>query len=1245
MKKKVLSIFLALMLCLSLLPTAALAEEAGTAGAGDTLAAEQGEGNTVAGQDEDSTGTGQGEDSTGTGQDGDNSVTGQGEGNVLSKQSVSAAAFSSAAGAHSHKNGTEVFAQKLSQNGDGTLQIDGKEWKMDETNGAYVLSEGDYYLENNLTLDVGIMVSGEVTLCLNGNSITCTTTHTVITVGSGTTFTLTDCKETGTITHDGDEQNSNGVTVFDGTFIMEGGSITGNNVGVSGGGGVWLLSGEFNMRGGIITGNTATASSHVGTGNGGGVFVGDGTFNMSGGSITGNTTTGNGGGVFVGDGTFNVSGGVKISGNKNSVGSDSNVYLPNGKTISVTGALGGAEIGVTTATKPGESAPVEIAKGSGYGMKDSDAAVFFADDLGNYCTEFVGGVVQLCEGETLVEHPVCGNTCTHMDKDGNPEHPDVTWKPWSDATSLPYDGYYYLTVDVTLTETWSLSSSTTVALDLNGKTVSINTGNKTIESRGKVTLTDCKGGGKITNKSNSGVGVYVGSGTFDMYSGSISDNTSQEGSGVYVSGGGTFNLYGGSITGNKATDNGGGVYVHGTFNMYGGSISGNRAGTYGGGVYVYGGTFNLCGGSISGNRATGNGGGVFVTNVGEFNMSGGSIADNYSEKYGGGVGMGGGTFNMTGGDIDKNKALYNGGVYVGGGEYASQYGTFTMSGGSISGNNATSGDGNSWGGGVRVDKGIFKMSGGSISGNTATKGSNSGHGGGVYAGQNGTFTMSGTASITDNHARCGGGVYVVGTFNMEGGSITDNKANGGGVYVYKYKNGTFAVSGAVQITGNTWYKSADNVRLSDGKTITVNGLQQGARIGVSTTGKFATGATNMSLNYSEIFTHDTYSSEYDVVRDDEGNLSFAAHQHRWTYEANTAGNTITATCSGCSISGGSVTIQAPTRPTYDGTAKAATLRNSLDSTISVPSIIYAKGGTALNAAPVDAGEYTASITLGGVTATVTFKIAKADAPDAPPSGLTGYVGKALSSVVLPSGWTWVDGEAVMNTAGDAVEFRANYDGDNNHNPASNVAVSVKVVETSGGDSTGGNTGGGSTGGNTGGGSTGGNTGGGSTGGGSGHRVSTSAPAAPAKLPTLLLGSRSSDVKTLQEMLNAKGYNAGSVDGIFGKNTRAAVIAFQNANGLAADGIVGKLTWAKLYDTTAALPSASTATGTQPMVYRGSRGDAVRRLQELLHKKGFDCGAVDGIFGSKTYAAVMAFQKANGLSADGIAGPLTWGKLG
>lgn len=64
----------------------------------------------------------------------------------------------------------------------------------------------------------------------------------------------------------------------------------------------------------------------------------------------------------------------------------------------------------------------------------------------------------------------------------------------------------------------------------------------------------------------------------------------------------------------------------------------------------------------------------------------------------------------------------------------------------------------------------------------------------------------------------------------------------------------------------------------------------------------------------------------------------------------------------------------------------------------------------------------------------------------------------------------------------------------------------------------------------------------------------------------------------------------------------------------------------------------------PMVYWGCTGDAVKTLQEKLNAKGFNSGNMDGIFGSKTYATVLAFQKANGLAADGIVGSLTWGKL-
>ena len=146
------------------------------------------------------------------------------------------------------------------------------------------------------------------------------------------------------------------------------------------------------------------------------------------------------------------------------------------------------------------------------------------------------------------------------------------------------------------------------------------------------------------------------------------------------------------------------------------------------------------------------------------------------------------------------------------------------------------------------------------------------------------------------------------------------------------------------------------------------------------------------------------------------------------------------------------------------------------------------------------------------------------------------------------------------------------------------------------------------------------------------------------MPMLYRGCTGDAVKTLQDKLNTLGYNSGNVDGIFGAKTYAAVTAFQKANGLGVDGIVGKLTWGKLYGVSHAMPVETTTVVGRPMVSYGSRGDAVRKLQELLNALGYDCGSVDGIFGSKTKAAVLAFQKANGLAADGIAGPLTWGKL-
>ena len=69
-----------------------------------------------------------------------------------------------------------------------------------------------------------------------------------------------------------------------------------------------------------------------------------------------------------------------------------------------------------------------------------------------------------------------------------------------------------------------------------------------------------------------------------------------------------------------------------------------------------------------------------------------------------------------------------------------------------------------------------------------------------------------------------------------------------------------------------------------------------------------------------------------------------------------------------------------------------------------------------------------------------------------------------------------------------------------------------------------------------------------------------------------------------------------------------------------------------------------ASGARPTVRRDSRGSAVAEVQTRLKALGYDPGPVDGIFGSGTEAAVKAFQRARGLVADGVVGPLTWGQL-
>ena len=201
----------------------------------------------------------------------------------------------------------------------------------------------------------------------------------------------------GTITDNHVEKASNdgggGVAVStSGKFIMYGGEISCNT---SNGdcGGVAVVGSSFQMYGGTISGNTATRIV-------GGVGLWNNSFTLSGGTISDNTAKGdgggvyfrgdtltisdtveisgnsaaNGGGVYFNGSSFNVSGKVSITGNKKGAtstgsglngGTDNNVYLPDGKTITVAGALTGRnQIGVTTKNTPSTSAYVQIASGN-----------------------------------------------------------------------------------------------------------------------------------------------------------------------------------------------------------------------------------------------------------------------------------------------------------------------------------------------------------------------------------------------------------------------------------------------------------------------------------------------------------------------------------------------------------------------------------------------------------------------------------------------------------------------------------------------------------------------------------------------------------------------------------------------------------------------------------------------------------------------------------------------------------------
>ncbi len=137
-------------------------------------------------------------------------------------------------------------------------------------------------------------------------------------------------------------------------------------------------------------------------------------------------------------------------------------------------------------------------------------------------------------------------------------------------------------------------------------------------------------------------------------------------------------------------------------------------------------------------------------------------------------------------------------------------------------------------------------------------------------------------------------------------------------------------------------------------------------------------------------------------------------------------------------------------------------------------------------------------------------------------------------------------------------------------------------------------------------------------------------------------NQSDAIKNLQQLLSDRGFYGGAIDGISGPMTQEAIILSQKTYGLIADGVAGSLT-------IAALEAGSNYV---PISYQDPTNNSAKTLsnnaiaqgQKLLSSLGFYDGAIDGVQGSRTTAAIKKAQALYGLPVDGVLGSQTLAAL-
>ncbi len=541
MKKKILSLFLALAMCLSLLPTAAFAADGAQdpAEPGEEILAPEQLGDPEKDPDPEQEG-------------GPAGVSAPQTGAANSEIAVRAT------GGHS-QNHTTICNEY------GCTEHRTLTWSTISTVDQLTSATGEtkgYYLTTDLVLTEPWTPTGTVNLCLSGHNITLsagtdTEPQSVITVNSGVQLNISNCISVAPGgTYDG--------IYYGGPYIQHAENAVGPGITVSNGGTVELFGGNITQNSdGVVVKDGGTlnmpSNSEVSGNTGAGVRVENGgTLNISGGKIGFNE----GCGVDVAQGsTFNVSGGTEILRNTKN-GETCNIYLHDSATVKVS-KLSQAKIGVTVETLPTDGNFVPVTSDNQASRSDQNCIT--SDDT-NYrvfysTSKSAGNLVLDARPTPLHEDHDSKMFVNSLSSSGgalliNGEEAETNNDTGTTYYILP-EGNYYLEGDLALNR-GLLAYSADVVLCLNGHNITV-TGNRPIvcvgkktagssSSNGEVTLTDCGTDGTLTHSNGQGGGVCVNGGTFIMRGGKISGNNS----GVEVKQGNEFKIYGGEISGNKS---------------------------------------------------------------------------------------------------------------------------------------------------------------------------------------------------------------------------------------------------------------------------------------------------------------------------------------------------------------------------------------------------------------------------------------------------------------------------------------------------------------------------------------------------------------------------------------------------------------------------------------------------------------------------------------------------------------------